>query len=169
MTIESTCAISIVIACVVLNVLNCSAQTNKPLSPTIKRQADERSGAIVIEATLQNVSANDVTLNSQDSIVDYTLVVTNERGVAVPFSKRGEKLFSKDRIRSTRSIEVKLAPNEIRRDTLGLGDIYKFAVPGRYFITATRQFWTATSSETSSKDTYTEGSVSSNTLDVSVK
>jgi hypothetical protein len=128
------------------------------LSLKLKREADAPS-IIVLDAALQNVSKHEITLNFQDPIVDYTLIVTNERGVPVPFSKRGEELFSKDRIRRTRSMEVKLVPQEIREDTLAIGDLYNFKIPGLYIVTVTRQFWTAEGS----------GSVSSDALHVVLK
>lgn len=115
----------------------------KQLTVNLQRAADSSAGSVTLEATVKNVSNHDVFVGVEGPLIDYSLTVRDCGGHAVPLSKRGEEVFSKDHVRSRMAVLVTLQPGETRVDKWSIDEYFEFVRPGCYTITAHREFETA--------------------------
>jgi len=130
---------------------------HQQLAVFLKRAPDTAQDTVTLTATAKNVSTHDVLIGVEGLLLDYSLALTDSRGVPVSLSPYGKKFFSKDRILSTMAVIVTLHAGETRVDTWAIDNFFAFVHPGQYRITVRRNFEAAHESD------------SSNTLDLSLK
>ena len=124
--------------CVILGFAHVKAQPQSQLAVTLERAPDTPQDAAVLKASVKNISNHDVLIGVEGPLLDYSLTVTNLRGVPVPLSKYGKWFFSKDRILAVSAVLVTLSPGEAHVDTWAIDKFFEFARPGRYLVTVRR-------------------------------
>lgn len=112
---------------------------------------------VTLKATVKNISPHEIVIGDGSPMTGYSLTVTDLRGAAVPLSKRGKDLFSKDRFSSARLVMITLRPGDTSGDVWTIDRFYDFARPGRYLVTVRRDF------------SFVKESVGSNTVEVDLK
>lgn len=98
------------------------------------------SERVTLRATVKNISAHEIVSGDGSPMTDYSLTVTDLGGLAVPLSKRGKDLFSKDPVSSTMLVMVTLRPGDTSAFVWTIDRFYEFVRPGRYLVTVRRDF-----------------------------